>query len=206
MDMKKNKISRFIIIAIFSALLFGASTPISKMLLNNVHPFQLAGLLYIGAAIGVLPFFLRRYKKGNLKIFRIAKKNIYCLLGAIVLGGIAGPIFLLFGLQAASSASVSMWLNMELVATAILGVVLFKDYLGKYGWIGVIGTIIASVLITWHEGEIGIYAFLFILAASVCWGFDNHFTAKKGGMGMSMDGGWGLKPIKSLENGTTELK
>ena len=166
---------QYILIALLSAVLFGASTPIGKILLDSLPPFQLAGLLYLGAAIGVLPFLVRR--QTTRKVHRIGKRNLLRLIGAISFGGIAGPVLLLFGLQKAPAASVAMWLNLELVATAILGGLLFREYLGGYGWIGVIGTIGASVMLSWHEGTIGLYALLLVAAASVCWGLDNHLTA-----------------------------
>ncbi len=50
----------WVAMALVSALLFGASTPLSKLLLDQVSPFQLAGLLYLGAALGVSPFAIRR--------------------------------------------------------------------------------------------------------------------------------------------------
>ena len=166
---------QYILFALLSAVLFGASTPIGKVLLDSLPPFQLAGLLYIGAAVGVLPFLMRR--ETAKKIHHIGKRNILRLVGAISFGGVAGPVLLLFGLQKAPAASVAMWLNMELAATAILGCLLFREYLGSYGWIGVLGTIGASVLLSWHGGTIGFYAMLLVAAASICWGLDNHLTA-----------------------------
>jgi hypothetical protein len=38
----------------------------------------------------------------------------------------------MIGLKSANSMSVSIWLNMELVATALLGFFVFKESLGKY--------------------------------------------------------------------------
>lgn len=166
---------QYIVIALLSAALFGASTPIGKALLENLPPFQLAGLLYLGAALGVLPFCFSR--KTPLRITKIDRKNFLRLSGAIALGGILGPVLLLFGLQVASSATVAMWLNLELVATAILGFIVFKDHLGLFGWIGVGGTVLASVMLTWHEGNIGVFALVIVAGASICWGIDNHLTA-----------------------------
>ena len=166
---------QYILIALLSAVLFGASTPIGKILLKSLPPFQLAGLLYIGAAVGVLPFLARR--ETTKKTHRIGTRNILRLVGAIFFGGVVGPVLLLFGLQKAPAASVAMWLNIELAATAILGWLLFRDHLGGYGWIGVIGTIGASVMLSWHEGTIGLYALLLVAAAGICWGLDNHLTA-----------------------------
>ncbi len=191
-------IVQYILIVFLSAILFGASTPIGKVLLEGLPPFRLAGLLYFGAALGVLPFSIR--KNNDLKIHTIGRKNIVRLIGAIGFGGIAGPVLLLFGLQVASAASVALWLNLELVATAVLGFILFRDYLGLYGWIGVIGTLVASVILSWHEGGIGLYALLLVGGAGICWGLDNHLTALIDGLTPSQSTFW-----KGLVAGSTNL-
>jgi drug/metabolite transporter (DMT)-like permease len=94
-----------------------------------------------------------------------------------MLGGIAGPVLLLFGLRNAAASSVSLWLNMELVATAVLGAIFFRDHLGKTGWAGVLTALASSIVLTMHEGPSGIIPAAFIGLACLCWGFDNHFTA-----------------------------
>ena len=140
-------------IALASALLFGASTPLSKLLLDHVSPFQLAGLLYLGAAVGVAPFAVRRRLVQRVR--GLDRGNAGRLLGAVLLGGIAGPVLLLFGLRAAAAASVSLWLNLELVATAVLGVLLFRDHLSGRAWLGA-GLVVASaVLLSWDGGTAG---------------------------------------------------
>ena len=166
---------KYILLTFLSAILFGSSTPIGKMLLDSLPPFQLAGLLYLGAALGVFPVIMQKNK--SIKIKNMDKKNLSRLIGAICFGGIIGPVLLLFGLKIASAASVSMWLNLELVATAILGYLIFRDHLGIFGWLGVLGTIIASLILSWHEGGIGLYALMLVAGASFCWGLDNHLTA-----------------------------
>jgi len=163
-----------VFIAVISAALFGVATPVSKLLLAELNYFQLAGLLYLGAAIGLLPFAL---KKNKLKIGAIDRKNLFRILGAMVFGGSIGPVFLLAGLKIANASSVSLWLNLELAATAVLGVVFFKDHLDLKGWLGVSGAILAGILITIHEGQSGVLAGLFVAVACISWGLDNHFTA-----------------------------
>jgi drug/metabolite transporter (DMT)-like permease len=164
-----------ILMALLAAIFFGAATPASKALLEDFAPFTLAGLLYLGAVVGVLPLLMR---KGRVRApWKLGKKNGRRLLGAIGLGGIAGPVLLLFGLKLASAASVSMWLNLELIATALLGSWIFREQLGARGWVGVAGTVAAAVLLTWGEGSPGVLAVLLVAGACFCWGFDNHFTA-----------------------------
>ena len=129
-------------LALLSAALFGAATPASKALLGDLSAFQLAGLLYLGAAAGVLAILIR--KRSWRPPWQMNRRNQRFLLGAVAFGGISGPVLLLLGLQLASAASVSMWLNLEMVATAILGRIFFHDHLGRYGWLGVAGIVIAG--------------------------------------------------------------
>ncbi len=165
-----------ILLALLSALLFGASTPMGKLLLERLPTFQLAGWLYLGAAAGVAPGLIRtRAQRRPLR--RIGKKNLMRLVGAIGFGGVAGPVLLLMGLQRASSASVALWLNLELVATAVLGFLIFHDHLGRGGWCGVAGTLLASVMLSWQQGEVRLLAMALVAGACLCWGLDNHLTA-----------------------------
>jgi drug/metabolite transporter (DMT)-like permease len=185
-------------LALTSAALFGAATPASKVLLNSLSAFHLAGLLYLGAVIGVtIESFRNRSWRSPLAMNRTNKGR---LLGAVVLGGIIGPVLLLLGLQLASAASVSLWLNLELVATAVLGRILFRDQLGRWGWIGVAGMVFASGLLSVNEGVAGVWAGLLVAAACLCWGFDNHLTALIDGITPTQSTFW-----KGLVAGSTNL-
>jgi drug/metabolite transporter (DMT)-like permease len=160
--------------AVLSAMLFGMATPLSKLLLTDLNYFLLAGLLYLGAAAGLLPFALGRKRA---RIDSIDNRNLWRISGSVLFGGILGPVFLLLGLKIADATSVSLWLNLELVATAILGWLFFKDYLDLRGWLSVGGAMFAGVLITFHEGQSGILAVLCVTVACLFWGLDNHYTA-----------------------------
>ena len=163
-----------IITGLLSGFLFGIATPFSKLLLAGLNSFQLAGLLYLGAALAMLPYIFR--KNSNLKLL-FQPGNRAKTLGIIFFGGFAGPLLLLAGLKMANAASVSIWLNMELVATAILGVLIFKDALDRNTWTGIILTILASIVVSFGEGTSNISSGLLITAACICWGIDNHLTA-----------------------------
>ena len=163
-----------IITGILSGFLFGIATPFSKLLLEGLNSFQLAGLLYLGAALAMLPYIFR--KNSNLKLL-FQPGSRAKTAGIIFFGGFAGPLLLLAGLRLANAASVSIWLNMELVATAILGVLIFKDALDRNTWIGVFLTIIAGIVVSFGEGSSGIISGMLITAACICWGVDNHLTA-----------------------------
>ncbi|MFQ6038610.1 MAG: DMT family transporter, partial [Candidatus Aminicenantales bacterium] len=160
--------------AVLSAALFGLATPLSKILLRDLNSFQLAGLLYCGAGVGLLPFAFvkRKTRKGEL-----GRSSLLRVAGAVVFGGMLGPVLLLFGLQRANAASVSLWLNLELAATAVLGWMFFRDHLDLRTWLGVLGALVAGVLITAHEGAAGMIAGGLVALACVCWGLDNQLTA-----------------------------
>ncbi len=161
-------------LALVSALLFGASTPASKLLLGSFEPFQLAGLLYLGAALGVAPVVGLEHRRGAR--MRFDRANRLRLGGAVLFGGILGPVLLLFGLRLASAGAVALLLNLEMVATAVLGVVLFREHLGRLAGLGVAGVVAAGVLLGEAEGQSGMLGAACVAAACVCWGLDNHLT------------------------------
>lgn len=163
-----------IITGLLSGFLFGVATPFSKLLLAGLNSFQLAGLLYLGAAVAMFPYIFR--KNNNLTLLFQSGSRMKTI-GIIFFGGFLGPLLLLFGLKTANAASVSIWLNMELVATAILGVLIFRDTLDKNTWIGVVLTIIAGIVTSIGEGSSGIISALLITAACISWAIDNHLTA-----------------------------
>ncbi|MHB0857444.1 MAG: DMT family transporter [Anaerolineae bacterium] len=185
-------------IATASALLFGAATPISKTLLTDLTPYQLAGILYLGACLGVLVPVIREGRL--LAPWRMDRRNALCLLGAVILGGMLGPLMLMGGLRLASASSVSMWLNLELVATAVLGHLVFRDHLTPQSWLAVAGILFAAVILAAGEGLAGVEAGLLVAIACLCWGADNHLTAIIDGITPAQSTFW-----KGLVAGSTNL-
>ncbi len=184
-----------VLMGLAAGVLFGIATPISKILLEKMNSFQLAGLLYLGAAIAFLPYVLK-HKLQWIKTTNQKK----AILGIIVFGGLLGPLFLMIGLKASASSSVSIWLNMELVATAILGIIFFKDHLDKSAIIGVLLTIAAGVIVTMRDGFGSLIPAFFVTLACFSWGIDNHLTAIVDGASPKM-----ITFIKGLFAGSTNL-
>jgi drug/metabolite transporter (DMT)-like permease len=177
-----------VFLALISAALFGAATPASKGLLMDLSPFQLAGLLYLGATLGVMP--VAGIRQVWRMPWRINPANRWRLWGAILAGGVVGPVLLLAGLRVASAASVSLWLNLELVATAVLGHGFFRDHLTRHGWLGVAVTLVAAMTLSVGSGAAGIMAGALVLSACCCWGLDNHLTALIDGLSPSQSTFW----------------
>ena len=187
-----------VLLALLSAALFGAATPLSKALLAGFSPLHLAGLLYLGAAVRLGPWLL---VTGKLRpTGRLVARNRRRLAGVVLLGGVCGPVALLFGLRLAAAASVSLWLTLELVATAVLGSLLFHDALGRVGWLAVAGTVVGAAVLSWGEGVAGVQAGSLVALACVCWGFDNHLTALIDGLTPMESTFW-----KGLVAGTANL-
>lgn len=164
-----------ILTAFLAALLFGAAAPLGKPLLAFLNDFQMAGLLYLGAALGVSVILLT--EKSFHWPWQIRRQDLVKLSGSILFGGILGPVLLLAGLRIAAAGSVSLWLNMEMVATAVLGYVFFKDHLTGKGWLASLGVMAAATLLAWEGGQAGFRAGGLIALACLSWGVDNHLTA-----------------------------
>lgn len=187
-----------LILALLAALLFGASTPASKALLGELAPFQLAGLLYLGAALGTAPAALRARHRRRRR--RIDRQNLWRLAGAVAFGGVLGPVLVLLALRSSTSASVALLLNLETTATAALGVLCFREHIGRSGWVGMAAGSGAGVLLSSAAGVPGMQAGVLVAGACAAWGLDNHLTALVDGLTPAEATAW-----KGLVAGATNL-
>jgi len=169
------------VFAILAATLFGLSTPFAKLLVGDIPPVALAGLLYLGAFLG-LGFYvmLRRIVSGQRvsSSSALQRADLPWLAGAILSGGILAPISLMVGLTLISGFSASLLLNMEGVATAIIATMLFKESLGRRLVIALVCVTTAGVLLSWDpsQGEWNIVGFTLLVLAGFGWGLDNNLT------------------------------
>lgn len=102
--------------ALASAVLFGAGTPLAKLLLGTVNPWLLAGLLYAGSGVGLMLF---RVLSRRPRV-RLPSSDRWWLVGATACGGVLAPVLLMLGLSAMPASSASLLLNAEAVFTAAL--------------------------------------------------------------------------------------
>ena len=164
--------------AIFAAALYALNAPISKLMLQNVPPTMMAGLLYLGAGIGMAGLGLVRSKTGNGgQEARLTKKELPYTLGMVALD-IAAPIFLMIGLTRTTAANASLLNNFEIVATSIIALMIFKEKIGKKLWIAIGLITLSSILLSVEDVNSFQFSFgsLFVLAACVCWGMENNCT------------------------------
>jgi len=142
---------------------------------------------------------LRRRLSGNI-VFPRDNRNRRNLLGAVFFGGLVGPVLLLIGLKHALAVSVSMWLNLEAVATAAIAFLLFREHIGKWTLLGNAGVVLAGVLLNYGQGWAGWIGPCCVAGACIAWGLDNNFTAVIDGISPEDSTFW-----KGLIAGTTNL-
>lgn len=171
--------------ALAAALLFGASTPFAKLLVGDVPPLLLAGLLYLGSGLGLsLLLLLRRLRAGSStekQALQIPRAEWPWLLGAVAFGGLLGPAFLMLGLTQTSGATASLLLNLEGVFTAVMAWLVFRENADRQIVLGMVVIVLGGLLLAWAPGAGGFSlsaGALLIVAACLCWAVDNNLTRK----------------------------
>jgi drug/metabolite transporter (DMT)-like permease len=172
-----------ILLALLSAALFGLSTPMAKLLLGAIHPTVLAGLLYCGAGLGVT--ILRRvgrrsFAHAGLAEVALGRRDLPYLAGAILAGGVGGPILLMAGLQRTDASTASLLLTLEGVATALMAWFIFKENFDRRIALGMACLVGGAIVLSW-TGKPQLSGFLgplAIVGACIAWGLDNNLTRK----------------------------
>ncbi|MBI3146114.1 MAG: EamA family transporter [Pseudogulbenkiania sp.] len=184
--------------ALGAALLFGAGTPLAKLLLTSVNPWLLAGLLYLGSGIG-LTLFRFLYRSAAVILPR---REVPWLVGAIVAGGVVGPVLLMIGLSGMPASGASLLLNAEGVFTALLAWFAFKENFDRRIALGMTAIVAGAAILSW-PGEarfVGLWPALAILGACFAWGLDNNLTRK-----VSLTDATWIASVKGLAAGSVNL-
>lgn len=175
-----------ILYALLAALLYGASSPFSKLLLGGVPPALLAALLYLGAGAGTAALLLLRAFRHRETAAgeHLAAADVPTLTGMVALD-IAAAVLLMFGLQLSPAADVSLLSNFEIAATALIAMLLFREPIGRRLWAAIALITFSCLLLS--LGGAGSPAFLkpafspgaaLVPAACVCWGFENNLSRR----------------------------
>lgn len=173
-----DKRTQAILMAILAAVLYGISSPAAKLLLDEVPPLLLAALLYLGAGLGMLAINQFRHRHGADRTeARLTRHELPFVIGMIVLD-IAAPVFLMIALTLTTAANASLLNNFEIVATALIALVFFKESVGRRMWLSIGLITLASLILSFEDA--GSFSFspgsLFVLLACVCWGLENNCT------------------------------
>ena len=168
-----------ILAALGAALLFGASTPLAKRLIGDLPPLLLAGLLYLGSGIGLTVVRLIRDRGWTSP--HLHSNEWPWLLGAILFGGVLGPVLLMIGLVQTPASTASLLLNFEGVLTALLAWIAFRENTDARIVTGMLLIVAGGIVLSWtaaSSGQHGLLGPLSIAAACLCWAIDNNLTRK----------------------------
>lgn len=166
--------------ALGSAVLFGLSAPVAKLLLRASENWTLAGLLYSGAGIGLLLVYLTSRHNAATNEARLSRRELPWLAGAVLSGGVIGPVLLMTGLARMNASSASLLLTLEGVLTALLAWFAFRENFDRRIAIGMISIIAGAVVLNWG-GDIALRDLLgpiAIAGACLAWAIDNNLTRK----------------------------
>jgi drug/metabolite transporter (DMT)-like permease len=165
--------------ALLSAALFGASTPFAKLLLGSVDPWMMAGLLYLGAGLGLALVHLTR------AVWRIPaieaplrRADLPWLAFVILAGGLLGPLLLMLGLSRTAAAGTSLLLNLEGLATMAIAWIVFRENVDRRLLLGAFAILAGALVLSWQGEAAFQWGALFIAGACLCWGIDNNLTRK----------------------------
>ena len=169
--------------AVLAAALYALNAPLSKLLLREVAPTVMAGLLYLGAGAGMLALGLARKAAGRgSREAPLTRKDLPYTAGMVLLD-IAAPVLLMMGLRTAAAENVSLLNNFEIVATTLVALMFFHEKVGRRLWLAV-GLITLSSLILSFEDARSLHfssGSVLVLLACVCWGFENNCTRMMSG-------------------------
>ena len=168
-----------IFLAISAAALYALSTPFSKILMAQIPPSFMAGLLYLGAGFGMIPLSFAKKELSKSEMRKIRAQDYPYIAGMVALD-IAAPILLMTALTKVSAANISLINNIEIAATSIIAFLIFKEKLSHRFWVGILLISAAGIILSFEGSEsisfspYSIFAFL----ACLCWGFENNCTKK----------------------------
>ena len=187
-----------ILLALASAVLFGASTPFAKILLGSVDPWLMAGLLYVGAGLGLSVVHLSR---GVLRLPAVEaplrRADAPWLTAVILFGGILGPLLLMLGLARTDAAAASLLLNLEGLTTMGIAWVVFRENVDRRLLLGAFAILAGAGVLSWQGEARFQWSGLLIAGACLSWGIDNNLTRKLSSFGANgtsisstFDGRW----------------
>ncbi len=198
MNWKVNVVQRGVPSALGAALLFGTGTPLAKLLLENISPWMLAGLLYLGSGIGLAVYRLIR----RAEPVRLPRSEVLWFAGAVVAGGVVGPVLLMFGLTGMPASGAALLLNAEGVFTALLAWIVFKENFDRRIALGMCAIVAGALILSW-PGEArfaGLWPALAVIGACLAWGIDNNLTRK-----VSLSDATWIASVKGLAAGVVNL-
>ena len=182
--------------AIASAVLFGISSTLNKIALENVNPLIVAGIIYFLGGVFLFGIHLSPLHRRILTLFetptetetKISGKDYGILVVVVLCGSIIAPFMLLHGLNETTAFNASLLLNTEPLFTVLIAFIFLKERGTKKDYFGILLLLLGALFLT-TDGEFQKLALttqttgnLLIVGACLFWGIDNNlsrFLSKK---------------------------
>lgn len=167
-------------LALTSAILFGASAPFAKLILGSVDAQLLAGLLYLGAGIGLALVHGGRAALGlPAPEAPLRSTDMPWLVAVVFFGGFLGPLLLMMGLARTSATSGSLLLNLEGLATMLIAWSVFRENVDRRLMLGAFAILLGAAVLSWTGDGVRLELGAGLIAAAcLAWGIDNNLTRK----------------------------
>lgn len=175
--------------AVVSAILFGVSSTLNKIALENVNPTVIAGMIYFVAGVFLFaihatplcPKILTKLDTPETEE-KITKKDYKTLAFVILCGSIIAPLLLLNGLTQTTAINASLLLNAEALFTIVIAFIFLNERCAKKEYWGILLLLIGVIFVTTNGAfqnltiTQNIVGNLLIIGACFFWGLDNNLS------------------------------
>ena len=174
-----NEKLKAVLSALMAAAFYAINMPLSKLLLDHVGPVYMASFLYFGAGAGIGILSLAGLRRKNRRVDNLSRSDLPYVIGMILLD-VAAPILLMAGLLRSTSANASLLNNVEIVATTLIALVVFREAISPKLWTALVLVLLSSVLLSFEDVSSLTFSTgsLLVLAAAACWGLENNLTRR----------------------------
>ena len=176
--------------AITSAIFFGMAATLNKIILEDIHPLIVAGLIYFIA--GILLFCVRLSPLQNLvlsimetptKTETVIVRRDFKILAIVILSGaVIAPFLFLYGLNETTAVNASLLSNTEALFTVLIAFLFLKERGTSKDYIGILLIVIGAIFVTTNAEfqkltlTRGVFGNALIVGACLFWGVDNNLS------------------------------
>lgn len=160
-------------LAVLSAILWGANFNLSKPVTSELPPLEAACLRFLISAVVMLGIV--RYMG-----LSIPKRHFKTYVKLSLMGAVGFNVFFFLGMQTTSAANGALIMALNPLLTSLLSYFILKQAISKQQlWAFPIGIIGVGIVVLGAGAQLHVAkGDLLILAANVCWAFYNVFTKK----------------------------
>jgi len=176
--------------AITSAIFFGMAATLNKIILEDIHPLIVAGLIYFIAGIVLLCVRLSPLQNLVLSIMEtptktetvIGRRDFEVLAIVILSGAVIAPFLFLYGLNETTAVNASLLSNTEALFTVFIAFLFLKERGTRKDYVGILLLVIGAIFVTTNAEfqkltlTREVLGNALIVGACVFWGIDNNLS------------------------------